>query len=60
MIHILDIIACGLVVLAELIGVLTLAILTQFIFYKVFKINLYKRFVKLIFELDKKAEEIFG
>lgn len=60
MIYILDIIACGLVVLAELIGVLILAVLTQFIFYRVFKINLYKRFVKLIFELDKKAEEIFG
>lgn len=60
MIYILDIIACGLVVLAELIGVLILAILTQFIFYRVFKINLYKRFAKLIFELDKKAEEIFG
>lgn len=60
MIYILDVIACGLVVLAELIGVFALAILTQFIFYRVFKMNLYKSFVKLIFELDKKAEEIFG
>lgn len=44
MIYILDLIACGLVVLAELIGAFTLAILTQFIFYRVFKINLYKKF----------------
>ena len=33
----LDVLLCGLVTLGELIGVILLAVLTQIIFYKIFK-----------------------
>lgn len=58
--YLLDVYLCGLVVLAELIGVIAIAILTQYIFYKVFKINLYKNLCKLSRKLDKKVTEMFG
>lgn len=58
--YILDVIACGLVLLAELIGAITIGILTQYIFYKVFKINLYKNLCKLSRKLDRKVTEMFG
>ena len=58
--YLLDVYLCGLVVLAELIGAIAIAILFQFIFYKVFKINLYKELDKLSKRLDRKVNEIFG
>ena len=57
--YLLDVYLCGLVVLAELIGAIAIAILTQYIFYKVFKINLYKSFWKLSDKLDRRINEIF-
>lgn len=59
MIYILDIIACGLIVLAELIGVFILAILTQFIFYRVLKINLCKSIDRGLNKLDRYLNSIF-
>ena len=58
--YLLDIYLCGLVVLVELIGAMAIAILFQYMFYKVFKINLYKNLCKLSRKLDKKIDEIFG
>lgn len=57
--YLLDVYLCGLVVLAELIGAMAIAILFQYVFYKVFKINLYKSFWKLSDKLDKRINEIF-
>lgn len=58
--YLLDIYLCGMVVIAELIGVMLIGILTQYIFYKVFKINLYKNLCKLSRKLDRKVNEYFG
>lgn len=55
----LDVMLCSLVVLGRLVQAITIGILTQYIFYKVFKINLYKSFWKLSDKLDKKINEIF-
>lgn len=57
--YLLDVYLCGLVVLAELIGAIAIGILLQYIFYKVFKINLYKSFWKFSDRLDKRINEIF-
>lgn len=56
----LDVYLCGMVVIAELIGAIAIGILTQYIFYKVFKINLYKSLCKLSRKLDRKVTEMFG
>ncbi len=58
--YLLDVYLCGLVVLAELIGAMAIAILFQYVFYKVFKINLYKSLCKLSRKLDRKVTEMFG
>lgn len=56
----LDVILCGMVVLGRLVQAMLMGILTQYIFYKVFKINLYKNLCKLSRKLDRKVTEIFG
>lgn len=58
--YLLDVYLCGLVVLAELIVAMAIALVIQGIFYKVFKINLYKNLCKLSRKLDKKVTEMFG
>ena len=58
--YLLDVYLCGLVVIAKLIGAIAIALLIQLIFYKVFKINLYKELDKLSKRLDRKVNEIFG
>lgn len=58
--YLLDIYLCGMVVIVELIGAMAIAILFQYVFYKVFKINLYKNLCKLSRKLDKKVTEMFG
>lgn len=58
--YLLDIYLCSLVVIAEIIGAIAIALLIQFIFYKGFKINLYKNLCKLSRKLDKKVTEMFG
>lgn len=56
----LDVMLCGMVVLGRLVQAIVIAILLQYIFYKVFKINLYKNLCKLSRKLDKKVTEMFG
>lgn len=56
----LDVALCGLVVLAELVGAIALAIAVQFIFVKMFRINPVLRFLKFLDRFDKKLTEIFG
>ena len=56
----LDIMLCSLVVIAKVVKAIGIALLVQFIFYKVFKINLYKELDKLSKRLDRKVNEIFG
>lgn len=55
----LDVMLCSLVVIAKVVQVIGIALLVQFIFYKVFKINLYKSFWKFSDRLDKRINEIF-
>lgn len=55
----LDVILCSLVVITKVVQAIGIALLIQFIFYKVFKINLYKRFWKFSDKLDKRINEIF-
>ncbi len=56
----LDVALCGLVVLAELVGAIALAIAVQFIFVKMFRINPVLKFLKFLDRFDKKLTEIFG
>lgn len=56
----LDVALCGLVVLAELVGVIALVIAVQFIFVKMFRINPVLKFLKFLDRFDKKLTEIFG
>ena len=56
----LDVMLCGMVMLGRLVQAIAIGILTQYIFYKVFKINLYKNLCKLSRKLDKKVTEMFG
>lgn len=55
----LDVVLCSLVIITEVIKIIGIALLLQFIFYKVFKINLYKSFWKFSDKLDKKINKIF-
>ena len=55
----LDVILCSLVVITKVVQAIGIALLIQFIFYKVFKINLYKSFWKFLDRLDKRINEIF-
>ena len=55
----LDVMLCGMVMLGRLVQAIAIGILTQYIFYKVFKINLYKTFWKFSDKLDKRINEIF-
>ena len=57
--YLLDIFLCSLVVIAKVVQAIGIALLVQFIFYKVFKINLYKSFWKFSDRLDKRINEIF-
>lgn len=56
----LDVALCGLTLLAELFGAIGTMLLVQLIFYRVFKINLYKSFEKFLDKMDKKLTEMFG
>ena len=56
---ILDLILTLSIIFIEIIGAMAIALVIQGIFYKVFKINLYKSFWKFSDRLDKKINEIF-
>lgn len=55
----LDVILCSLVVITKAIEAIVISLLLQFIFYKVFKINLYKSFWIFSDKLEKRINEIF-
>ena len=56
----LDVMLCGMVVLARLVQAIVIAILLQYTFNKFLNINLFKSFWKLSDKLDKKIIKIFG
>ena len=58
--YLLDVILCSLVVIAELFGAVVLALTVQFLFLKLFKINLYKLINKKLNKLDKKLNKYFN
>lgn len=58
--YLIDVFLCGMVVVAELVGTIILAIVTEVIVYKVFKINLYQEIWKGLNRLDRKLNRILG
>lgn len=56
---ILDLILTLSIIFIEIIGAMAIALVIQGIFYKVFKINLYKNLCKLSRKLDRKVNEYF-
>lgn len=55
----LDVIACTITVLLELIGSIGISMLIQLISYQCFGINIYQRIIKRLNRLDKYFNEIF-
>lgn len=58
--YLVDLFLCGMVVVAELIETITLAIVTEVMVYKVFKINLCQKIWKGLNVLDRKLNRILG
>ena len=56
---ILDLILTLSIIFIEIIKAMAIALVIQGIFYKVFKINLYKSFWKFSDRLDKRINKIF-
>ena len=49
----LDIFLCGITVLIELVMIILFTLLIQFIFYRVFNINLFRSGTKLLQKVDR-------
>ncbi len=58
--YLIDVFLCGMVVVAELIVTIILAIAVEVIVYKIFKINLCQKIWKGLNRLDRKLNEILG
>lgn len=58
--YLVDLFLCSMVVVVELIGTITLAIVTEVMVYKIFKINLYQEIWKGLNKLDRKLNRILG
>lgn len=58
--YLLDVMLCGLVVIAELVAVFIGIVALQFIFVKVFKINPILKFWSFLEKLDKKLNKYFN
>lgn len=58
--YLVDLFLCSMVVVAELVVTIILAIAIEVIFYKVFKINLYQEIWKVLNKLDRKLNKILG
>lgn len=56
--YLVDLFLCSMVVVAELVVTIILAIAIEVIFYKVFKINLYQEIWKGLNKLDRKLNRI--
>ena len=59
MINLVDAFACGIVVMAELIGIILLALLIQLVVYQLTGISLYIETTKWLDRLEEKLEKIF-
>lgn len=59
MINLVDAFACGIVVMAELIGIILLALLIQLLVYQLTGISLYIETTKWLDRLEKKLDKIF-
>lgn len=53
----LDIALCGITLFAEILGSIVFALAVQLIFYRVFKINLYKTILRKLDSLDKRLTD---
>lgn len=58
--YLIDVFLCSMLVGAELIGTIILAISVEVIVYKIFKINLYQEIWKGLNGLDRKLNKILG
>nr|DAE92197.1 MAG TPA: hypothetical protein [Siphoviridae sp. ctES717] len=58
--YLIDVFLCSMLVGAELIGTIILAISVEVIVYKIFKINLYQEIWKGLNKLDRKLNRILG
>ena len=58
--YLIDVFLCSMVVVAELVVTITLAIATEVMVYRVFKINLYQEIWKGLNKLDRKLNRILG
>lgn len=58
--YLIDVFLCGMVVVAELVGTIILAIAIEIIVYKIFKINLYQEIWKGLNRLDRKLNRTLG
>lgn len=58
--YLVDLFLCSMVVVAELVGTIILAIVTEVMVYKIFKINLYRAIWKGLNGLDRKLNKILG
>lgn len=56
--YLIDVFLCSMVVIAELIGTFILAISVEVIVYKLFKVNLYKSFIKFLDNMDRRLMKI--
>lgn len=58
--YLVDLFLCSMVVVAELVGTIILAIVTEVMVYKVFKINLCQKIWKGLNGLDRKLNKMLG
>ena len=58
--YLVDLFLCSMVVVAELVGTIILAIAIEVIVYKIFKINLCQKIWKGLNGLDRKLNKILG
>ena len=58
--YLIDVFLCSMVVVAELVVTIILAIAVEVIVYKVFKINLYQEIWKGLNRLDRELTRILG
>lgn len=58
--YLVDLFLCSMVVVAELVVTIILAIVTEVIVYKIFKINLYQEIWKGLNRLDRKLNRMLG
>lgn len=56
--YLIDVFLCSMVVVAELVVTIILAIAVEVIVYKIFKINLYREIWKGLHKLDRKLNRI--